>query len=213
MEVRDARQLFESYEEYQALQRLYQAALEQIRVKVEVLGRECQVRTGRNPIRSIAARMKSTERIISKLINRNYEVSLTSARQNLNDIAGIRVVCDYVDDVYTVAEKLLRQPDLVLLRRQDYIASPGRNGYRSLHLDVRMPIYLSDHAEYVNAEIQLRTVTMDVWAGLEQSLRGRKTAAPGLAGRLRKCAEDAAALDRAMQSLYNESRMPDAQDK
>ena len=143
--------LFENYQDYLALQHLYQAALKQLQMKFEVLNDEFQIRTGRSPIHHIETRLKST-------------ATLDSAKQNINDLAGVRVVCGYIDDVYAVAEMLLRQSDVRLVKRQDYIQAPNFNGYRSLHLDIQIPIYLSDHTEHVNVEVQLRTVAMDFWA-------------------------------------------------
>ena len=145
-----ALELFENFQDYLALQHLYQAALKQLQIKFEVLNDEFQVRSGRSPIHHIESRLKSTASIIAKLQNRNYAVTLDSAKQNINDIAGIRVVCSYIDDVYAVAEMLLRQSDVRLVQTQDYIQHPNFNGYRSLHLDIQIPIYLSDHTEHVN---------------------------------------------------------------
>ena len=163
--------LFENYQDYLALQHLYQAALKQLQMKFEVLNDEFQIRTGRSPIHHIETRLKSTASILAKLQKRGCEVTLDSAKQNINDLAGVRVVCGYIDDVYAVAEMLLRQSDVRLVKRQDYIQAPNFNGYRSLHLDIQIPIYLSDHTEHVNVEVQLRTVAMDFWASLEHDLR------------------------------------------
>lgn len=107
--------------------------------------------------------MKSTQSIIRKLIRKSCDITIDSARRNLNDIAGVRVVCCYIDDVYSVEDMLLRQSDIKLIKRQDYIESPNYNGYRSLHLDIEIPVYLSEHTEYVSVEVQLRTVAMDFW--------------------------------------------------
>lgn len=199
-------ELFENYQDYLALQHLYQAALKQLQIKFEVLNDEFRVRSGRSPIHHIETRLKSTNSIIQKLRSRNYTVTLASAKQNLNDIAGIRVVCSYIDDVYRVAEMLLRQSDIVLQKAQDYIKNPNFNGYRSLHLDIQLPIYLSDHTEHVNVEVQLRTVAMDFWASLEHDLRykSQKNIPAHISQEMLEASQAIAAIDRQMQGIYQE---------
>lgn len=199
-------ELFENYQDYLALQHLYQAALKQLQIKFEVLNDEFRVRSGRSPIHHIETRLKSTSSIVQKLRSRNYAVTLASAKQNLNDIAGIRVVCSYIDDVYRVAEMLLRQSDIVLLKAQDYIKNPNFNGYRSLHLDIQLPIYLSDHTEHVNVEVQLRTVAMDFWASLEHDLRykSQKNIPAHISQEMLEASQSIATIDRQMQAIYQE---------
>ena len=201
-----ALELFENFQDYLALQHLYQAALKQLQIKFEVLNDEFQVRSGRSPIHHIESRLKSTASIIAKLQNRNYAVTLDSAKQNINDIAGIRVVCSYIDDVYAVAEMLLRQSDVRLVQTQDYIQHPNFNGYRSLHLDIQIPIYLSDHTEHVNVEVQLRTVAMDFWASLEHDLRykSQKDIPARISQEMWDAAQAIASIARQMQAIYKE---------
>ena len=201
-----ALELFENFQDYLALQHLYQAALKQLQIKFEVLNDEFQVRSGRSPIHHIESRLKSTASIIAKLQNRNYAVTLDSAKQNINDIAGSRVVCSYIDDVYAVAEMLLRQSDVRLVQTQDYIQHPNFNGYRSLHLDIQIPIYLSDHTEHVNVEVQLRTVAMDFWASLEHDLRykSQKDIPARISQEMWDAAQAIASIDRQMQAIYKE---------
>ena len=201
-----ALELFENFQDYLALQHLYQAALKQLQIKFEVLNDEFQVRSGRSPIHHIESRLKSTASIIAKLQNRNYAVTLDSAKQNINDIAGIRVVCSYIDAVYAVAEMLLRQSDVRLVQPQDYIQHPNFNGYRSLHLDIQIPIYLSDHTEHVNVEVQLRTVAMDFWASLEHDLRykSQKDIPARISQEMWDAAQAIASIDRQMQAIYKE---------
>ena len=201
-----ALELFENFQDYLALQHLYQAALKQLQIKFEVLNDEFQVRSGRSPIHHIESRLKSTASIIAKLQNRNYAVTLDSAKQNINDIAGIRVVCSYIDDVYAVAEMLLRQSDVRLVQTQDYIQHPNFNGYRSLHLDIQIPIYLSDHTEHVNVEVQLRTVAMDFWASLEHDLRykSQKDIPARISQEMWDAAQAINYIDRQMQAIYKE---------
>ena len=201
----EARKLFDNYNEITAMQHLYNAAIKEIRTKLEILNDEFQVTQSRNPIHHIESRLKSTESMIKKLMNRGYPVSIDSAKKNLNDIAGIRVVCFYIDDVYSVEEALLRHSDLRLVDRTDYIKTPNYNGYRSLHLDLEVPIYLYEKTEYITAEVQIRSVAMDFWASLEHDLRYKSTGKipPELPAELLQCADEIAEIDRRMQGIYN----------
>ena len=166
----EARKMLENYHEIRAMQHLYNAAIKEICTKLEILNDEFKVTYSRNPIHHIESRLKSTDSIIKKLAKRGYPLSIDSAKKNLNDIAGIRVVCYYIDDVYSVEEALLRHSDLKLVDRTDYIKTPNYNGYRSLHLDLEVPIYLYEKTEYITAEVQIRSVAMDFWASLEHDL-------------------------------------------
>jgi putative GTP pyrophosphokinase len=158
----------------------------------------------RNPIHHIESRLKSPRSILNKLDRRHLELSLTSAKQNLNDIAGIRVICCYIDDVYRVADMLLRQADLRLVDRNDYIQNPSPNGYRSLHLDLEVPVYLAEHTELVTVEVQIRTVAMDFWASLEHDLRYKtdKNIPSEMLLEMVQCAEEIARIDQTMQNIY-----------
>ena len=197
--------LFRSYQEYLKFQHLYSAAVRQVQSRLEVLSDEFRVTYARSPIHHIESRLKSTQSILQKLRRKGCEISLASARENINDIAGIRVVCHYIDDVYRVEEMLLRQTDMELVMRQDYIAEPNYNGYRSLHLDLRVPIFLSDRTEHVLAEVQIRSVAMDFWASLEHDLRykaDRDSLPEGINEEMLAAAEQIAAIDRKMQDIY-----------
>ena len=138
--------------------------------------------------------------------------TLEAAARDINDIAGVRVVCNYIDDVYRVAGMLERQEDLEIVKRQDYIKTPNYNGYRSLHLDVRVPVYLSDRTEHVVAEIQIRTIAMDFWASLEHDIHYKADRAKlpaGIDEEMFACAEKIAEIDRQMQDMYR--RIADAE--
>lgn len=191
--------------EYLVMQNLYESAVKQLKLKLEVLNDEFNVIYARNPIHHIESRVKSPDGIIAKLLKKNYPVSIESAMKNVNDIAGVRVVCNYIDDVYRVEEMLLRQADLELVKRQDYIATPNYNGYRSLHLDIKVPVYLSDRTEYVVAEVQIRTIAMDFWASLEHDLRYKadKSKLPkGINEEMLDCSNKIAEIDLKMQDMY-----------
>ena len=160
----------ESPHRYFVMRNLYESAVKQLVLKLEILNSEFNTLYARNPIHHIESRVKSSESIVAKLQRKGSPVTLEAAMQDINDIAGVRVVCNYIDDVYRVAGMLERQEDLEIVKRQDYIKTPNYNGYRSLHLDVRVPVYLSDRTEHVVAEIQIRTIAMDFWASLEHDI-------------------------------------------
>ena len=146
-------------------------------------------------------------------MKKGMPVSIEPAREHVNDIAGVRVVCSYIDDVYRVGELLARQTDVEIVKKQDYIQTPNYNGYRSLHMDIKVPVYLSDRTEYVVAEIQLRTIAMDFWASLEHDIRYKvdKTKLPeGINEEMFECAGKIAEIDRQMQDMYQRIKASDA---
>lgn len=197
---------YESYNDIKALGHIYSAAMRQIATKIEILNDEFAVRYERNPIHHVETRLKTTDSIIKKLKAKGCEVSAVSAKKNINDIAGIRVVCSYIDDVYAVSEMLLRQSDISLVKIEDYIREPNFNGYRSLHLDIEVPVYLSSRTEYVSAEVQIRTVAMDFWASLEHDLRYKSTKKipEHICKSMIESAEEIASIDAKMQAIYKE---------
>ena len=207
----DIYELFGSYRELRKIQQLYEAAMKQIETRVEILSDEFAVHHDRNPIHHVEGRVKSPSSILKKLKKKGLEISIDSARHSLNDIAGVRIVCGYIDDVYAVEEMLLRQSDIRLVKKQDYIKTPNFNGYRSLHLDIEIPVYLSSHTEHVVAEVQIRTVAMDFWASLEHELRykAQKVIPQDICDAMLKSANDIAEIDRKMQSIYKEIQQLD----
>lgn len=191
--------------EYLVMLNLYDSAVRLLKLKFEVLNNEFKVLYARNPIHHIDSRLKSPESMIAKLKKKGYDVSIESAKKNVNDIAGVRVVCNYIDDVYSVAEMLKRQTDLEIVKIQDYIKTPNYNGYRSLHLDIKVPVYLSDRTEYVVAEVQIRTIAMDFWASLEHDIRYKadKSKLPqGINEEMLECSNKIAEIDAQMQDMY-----------
>ncbi len=194
----------DSYE-IQLMKNLYDSAVKQLSLKFEILNNEFKVLYARNPIHHIEGRVKTTESIVAKLRRKGLPLTVEAARESINDIAGVRVVCSYIDDVYRVAEMLERQTDIEIVKRQDYISTPNYNGYRSLHLDIRMPVYLSDRTEYVTAEIQMRTIAMDFRASLEHDIRYKvdKAKLPeGINEEMLECSGKIAEIDRQMQDMY-----------
>ncbi len=192
-------------QEIVVMTRLYDAAVRQLVLKFEILNDEFKVLYARNPIHHIEGRVKSLPSIAAKLLKKRQPLTIEAAKRNVNDIAGVRVVCGYIDDVYRVADMMTRQADIQLIRRQDYIQTPNYNGYRSLHLDIRLPVYLSDRTEQVIAEIQIRTIAMDFWASLEHDVRYKvdKAKLPaGINEEMLACADRIAEIDQKMQDMY-----------
>ena len=192
-------------QEFLILQNLYESAAKQLALKFEILDSEFSVLYARNPIHHIESRVKSARSIAAKLSRKGLPITVAAAREAVNDLAGVRVVCHYIDDVYHVAEMFERQKDVEIVKRQDYIQTPNYNGYRSLHLDIRVPVYLSDRTESACAEIQLRTVAMDFWASLEHDIRYKadKSKLPqGINEEMLTCADKIVEIDRQMQDMY-----------
>lgn len=197
--------LFTDYQEYLQTQHLYSAALKGLHSRLDILNDEFKVLYSRNPIHHIESRLKSPASIVAKLQRKGADINLENAKKYVNDIAGIRVVCCYIDDVYQVEKMILRQTGMRLIKRQDYIAEPNYNGYRSLHLDLELPVFLSDHTERVGVEVQIRTVAMDFWASLEHDLRYKKdtTLLPeGFNDEMLACADRIAEIDAKMQEMH-----------
>lgn len=197
---------FESLgESFFEMQHLYQSATREISTKLKILDDEFQFKHRRNPIHHMQSRIKSLKSIVEKLERKDMEVSLDSAKENLTDIAGIRVVCYYIDDIYMVAKMLSVQDDITVVREADYIKYPKSNGYRSLHLVVKVPVFFSDSKELVPVEIQIRTIAMDFWASLEHQLRYKAIdeIPESVLIELQECANTIAATDLKMQRIYS----------
>ena len=162
----------------------------------------------RNPIESIKGRIKRPESIHKKLLKYGLDISIENIKNNINDIAGIRVVCSFLDDVYVLADALLKQDDITLIEKKDYIKNPKENGYRSLHLIVGVPIFLAHEKRIMNVEIQLRTIAMDFWASLEHQLRYKKdfVYTDEMLRELKECAETSSELDLRMENLRHKVR-------
>ena len=192
-------------DEFFTVQCRYQAAIREIQTKLENLDEEFQMKHKRNPIHHMQSRMKSIQSMMEKLGRRNAQRSISSAVENLTDIAGIRVICSYLQDVYTVANLLTSQDDIHVLRVRDYIKHPKENGYRSLHLVVEIPVFLSEGRVMVPVEIQIRTIAMDFWASLEHSLKYKEqgNVPEDISQELIQTASDIAALDQRMQTIHD----------
>ena len=191
------------FQQYNRLMAYYRCAMMEIETKFNVLNEEFSLQYNRNPINDIKTRLKNPMSIKEKLERRKLSVSIDNIEKNLNDIAGVRVVCAFPDDVYMLADALLKQDDITLIEKKDYIKKPKPNGYRSLHLIVSVPIFLAHEKRTMKVEIQLRTISMDSWATLEHQLKYKKDFefTEKMENELFYCAKLSAELDARMDSL------------
>ena len=222
MDTKEPRQLFPEkliealdQETIQAFQRLnassrdlmscYRCAIMEIETKFRVLNERFSLHHDRNPIDAIQNRLKSPDSILDKMVRKNLPFTLEAIAENIFDIAGVRVICSFIDDIYMLADCLLQQDDIRLIRRKDYIENPKPNGYRSLHLIVEVPIFLQDEKRLMKVEVQLRTIAMDFWASLEHQLRYKKDLPPEVIAKteaqLYECAKLSSVLDTHMQDI------------
>ncbi len=183
---------------------LHGCAIREVQTKLEILASEFGVGQARSPIDSIKTRVKKARSIAHKLATRGLEVSVDSALRNLTDLAGIRVICPFIEDIYFVADSLLAQDDVTLIEREDYIAQPKPNGYRSLHLVVEVPVFLSGGKQPMRVEVQIRTIAMDFWACLEEEIRYKQDLPDGetIGRELKSCADTIAQTDIRMQEIH-----------
>lgn len=187
---------------------MYRCAIREISTKLEVLDDEFSVKYKRNPISSIKSRIKQPESIYRKLQKKGYAFTEKNIREQLNDVAGIRVTCPFIDDIYIVAKLLAEQDDITVLRIKDYIQNPKENGYRSYHMIVEIPVFFAEGKTPMRAEVQIRTIGMDFWASLEHQLRYKKEFGDNaqyelITQKLSECAHAITATDNQMQDIKN----------
>ncbi|SCN25443.1 GTP pyrophosphokinase YwaC [Clostridium sp. N3C] len=183
--------------EFKELMMMYKCAIKEIKTKFEVLNTEFNIRYQRNPINFINTRLKSTASIIEKMSRKNIPFTLDNIEEYINDVAGVRVICSYVDDIYSIAKALIQQDDIKLIKKKDYIAHPKPNGYRSLHLIVSVPVFFAEQKKELKVEVQIRTIAMDTWASLEHQLKYKQqvTNEKEIANQLKECADTIADID------------------
>ena len=185
----------------------YRCAIMEVETKFKVLNEQFSLQYDRNPIESIKSRLKSTEGIAKKLKKKDLDLTIDAIQENVKDVAGIRVICSFPEDIYMLADCLLNQDDITLIERKDYIKNPKESGYRSLHLIIEVPIFLQNEKKSMKVELQLRTIAMDFWASLEHKLRYKKNIDSNeielLEKELVECAEISAALDKRMEEIRN----------
>jgi putative GTP pyrophosphokinase len=184
----------------------YKFGLEEVKTKINILNEEFKYIHDYNPIEHVKSRIKSPESILEKLSRKGLEISLHSIKENIRDIAGIRIVCSFVSDIYIISEMLQKQKDLKVIKYQDYIRNPKSNGYRSLHLILEVPVFMSDRVEDVCVEVQIRTIGMDFWASLEHKIyyKYNNDVPQRLKDELNEAAITVAQLDKRMESLNKE---------
>ena len=188
---------------YKELMAYYRCAMMEVETKFRVLNEELSLEYDRNPIETIKTRLKSVDSIADKLSNQNIPITVGNIEKHLHDVAGVRVICGFPSDIYTLADAFLKQDDITLIEKKDYIANPKPNGYRSLHLIVEIPIFLHDEKKPMKVEVQFRTISMDWWASLEHKIRYKKdvNVSKEITEELRECAEAAAILDNRMERI------------
>lgn len=184
----------------------YEAGLQQVMAKLEILNREFQYGNDRNPIENIKSRVKSEQSIVDKMKKKGLPMTISAMMGNIYDIAGVRVVCPFISDVYQVARMLLSQKDINLVTMKDYIKEPKPNGYRSLHLIVLVDVFFSEQMQQIPVEIQIRSIAMNCWASTEHQLRYKKdyVLSDKMQQELKKCADLMAEADQIMQGLAEE---------
>lgn len=185
---------------------IYKFALDQMETKIEVLKEEFQSLHDYSPIEHTKSRLKSPESIMNKMFRKNHELTFESIKQNIKDIAGVRITCSFISDIYRIKDMLCNQSDLRVLEVKDYIENPKPNGYQSLHLLVEVPVYMSNGEERACVEIQIRTIAMDFWASLEHKIfyKYNKDVPEHLTRELKSAADSANALDQQMERLHRE---------
>lgn len=199
-------EIMEQTRPFAELMMRYKCAMLEVKTKFDVLNTQLSLENDRNPFESINCRIKTVASIIEKLDRKGFELTAESIEKNLNDVAGIRVICSFIEDIYLLADRLCSQDDIRLIERKDYIKNPKPNGYRSLHLIVEIPIFLMDEKKFMRVEVQFRTIAMDFWASLEHKLKYKKnieTDLQEISAELKTCAEEISRLDNKMQEIHN----------
>ncbi len=204
----DVEKFVEQFYGFIQLNHLYESAIKEIETKLDIIDSEFQTNFERNPIHSVSSRVKSPESIAQKLMKKGIPITAESIISHLHDIAGVRVICHYINDIYAVSHLLSMHDDIHILQIKDYIKDPKPSGYRSLHLIVTVPVFLSSGKKPVPVEIQIRTIAMDFWASLEHQLHYKNNQhlsaedAEKLALELQECAKTINETDMKMEAIY-----------
>ncbi len=199
-------QILQNMQPFMDLMMYYECALMEIETKLKVLNNEFAMQHNRNPFESIKCRLKKPMSIVGKMKKKGLDITIDNITDNLTDIAGVRVICSFPEDIYAVSELLTKQDDIKVVQVKDYIRNPKSNGYRSLHLIVEVPIFLSKQKKYMKVEVQFRTIAMDFWASLDHKLKYKKDNLKHpeiIAQELKKCADTITAMDYKMQEIRN----------
>ena len=192
--------------QFRELMMMYNCAIREVRTKLEVLNDELSIRNSRNPIEFIESRIKRPLSIVDKLKRYGEPVNVESIERSLNDVAGIRVICPFIDDIYSVADMLLSQDDITLIKKKDYIENPKPNGYRSLHLILEVPVFFSNQKKPMRVEVQIRTIAMDFWSSVDHQLKYKHDVpnADELSAQLKECAYIISQTDMRMLAIKNQ---------
>ena len=198
-------ELLESAKPFIELMMQNECAVREVETKLNVLNDEFSTLYNYNPIETIKTRVKDPISIVEKMQRKNLVPTIENIENNLSDIAGVRVICSFPEDIYAIADILTMQDDITLIKRKDYISNPKPNGYRSLHLIIGIPIFLSTGKKMMKVEVQFRTIAMDFWASLEHKLKYKHNInnPEEIAADLKKCADSISELDEKMQAIHN----------
>ena len=201
--IESRERILEQVYEFMELEHLYESAIREVKTKLEILDSEFKTKYDYNPIHHIEDRLKSPQSIMDKLQRKGMTFNSANARTTLNDIAGVRVICNYIEDIYSVAEFLTRQDDVTLIKTKDYIKNPKPNGYRSYHMIVEIPVFFSNEKQFIRVEVQIRTMAMDFWASLEHQVKYKKNIndSEKIEKQLKECAEVISATDLKMMDI------------
>ena len=200
---------------FREMMMMYMCAIREVKTKLEVLNDDLAIKNQRNPIQMIKSRVKKPASIVEKLKRRGHPVSVNSIVEHLDDVAGVRVICSCVDDIYTIAEMLARQDDVNVLMVKDYIRSPKVNGYRSYHMIIEIPVFFSDRKQKIRVEVQIRTIAMDFWASLDHQMKYKKNLDDSgeISEELKECAEVIAQTDMRMLNIRRKIEEKECPDK
>jgi putative GTP pyrophosphokinase len=205
-EFEDLEQFKKTKNELKRFMMTYKFAIDEVNTKLNILKEEFQYVHDYNPIEHISSRIKSPESILKKVNRKKCGLSLASIKENIQDIAGIRITCSFISDIYKVSEMIKKQKDISVIECKDYIKNPKPNGYQSLHLIIKIPVFMSDRVEHTYVEIQIRTIAMDFWASLEHKIyyKFNKEIPERLTRELKEAALSATELDQKMERLHKE---------
>lgn len=199
----NAEEFYKQAQPFDELMMWYNCAMLEVKTKLDVLNNQLSLENDRNPFESISCRLKTPRSINEKLKRKGFENTVASIEQNLNDVAGIRVICSFIDDIYILSKRLCTQDDVRVIEVKDYIESPKPNGYRSLHLILEIPIFLLEEKKFMRVEVQFRTIAMDFWASLEHKVKYKKNInSKEISAELKSCADEINILDRRMQNIH-----------
>ncbi len=200
----DSKNLIEISKKFDRVKVVYDCALKEITTKFEILNEDLRSSTNRTHIEFITGRIKTPESIIAKLKRRKMEISIDSSLENLTDIAGVRVICSFISDIYMIAEIFAKQDDIEIVQVKDYISHPKPSGYRSLHMIVKVPVFFATGTKKIVVEVQLRTIAMDFWATLEHQIYYKKDLIidKSITNRLHACADKITDIDEEMEKIH-----------